>query len=144
MTTQIKTPKDAKEAINLVAESANKATADAKIAVDEMVNVAAKAAENSQVILASNQKLLQDSFETWQKYTQAYVDFFLNATRQTVEQAFAFRESFDKIVVDSLKRNQALSEAEQGVAVDLVESFQTQYKATSEQAIKAFKTLSLN
>jgi hypothetical protein len=144
MTNQVKTPKDAKEAINMVAESANKVAEESKIVVDEMVNFTAKAAEDSQAILASNQKLFQNSLEVWQNYTQAYLEFVIKATQRTVEQSFAFRQSLDKIFVDSLKRNQTLLETEQGAAFDAVDAFQTQVKATSDRVAKSFNIPSLN
>lgn len=144
MTTQYKTPKDAKEAINLVAESASKAAEEAKFAVDELSNFVAKATEDSQTVLASNQKLFQNSFEVWQNYTQVYLEFILSATQRTVEQSFAFRENLDKLVVDSLKRNQALIEAEQDTTFDAFDAFEAQVKATSERVAKSFNIPSLN
>jgi hypothetical protein len=144
MTTQFKTPKDAKEAINLVAESATKAAEDAKFAVDELSNFVAKATEDNQAMLAFNQKLLQTGFEAWQNYTQAYLEFVLSAAQRTVEQSFAFREGLDKLVVDSFKRNQGLIQVEQGVAFDAFDAFESQFKATSKRVAKGFNIPSLN
>lgn len=144
MTTQFKAPKDAKEAINLVAESANRAAEDAKFAVDELSSFVAKASEDNQALLAYNQKLLQSGFETWQNYTQAYLDFVLGATQRSVDQAFAFRESMGKIVTNAFTRNQNLVEAEQSVAFETFDAFEAQVKAASERLAKSFNIPSLN
>jgi hypothetical protein len=47
-------------------------------------------------------------FEVGLNYTQASLEFAIEATQRTVEQFFAFRQSLDKVVEDSFKRNQAL------------------------------------
>lgn len=120
MTSQFKTPKGTREAIHFVAESVNRAAEDAKFAVDELSNFVTKATDDNQALLAFNQKLLQNGFETWQNYTQVYLNFFLSATQRNVEQSFAFQEGLDKIVSDSFNRNQDLVEAKQGPALDIV------------------------
>ena len=144
MTTQFKAPKDAKEALNLMTEGANKAAEETKAAVDTMMNNTAKAAEEGKAILASNQKLWQDGFETWQKYTQTYLDFVFEATQRTIEQTFAFQERLNGLAVDALKRGQALSVERQEIAFDAAEAMQAQVHATSERVAETFKTFSVN
>ena len=140
MTAQYKTPKDAKEAINLVADGVNKATEETKAAVDTMMNNTVKAAEEGKAILASNQKLWQDSFETWQKYTQTYLDFVFEATQRTVEQTFAFQERLNGLAVDALKRGQALSVERQEIAFEAAQAMQAQVQATSERVAETLRT----
>jgi hypothetical protein len=144
MTTNIKTPKDAKEAINMVADSATKAAEDTKVAVDTMVNIATKATEDSKAILVSNQKLFLDSFETWQKYNQTYLDFVIEAMQRLADQSFAFQERLNKMAVETIKRNQALMVEEQETTLEAVEAFQSQFRAASERFTKTFSNISVN
>ena len=144
MTTNIKTPKDAKEAIAMVTDSATKAVEDTKVAANTMVNIATKATEDSQAILVSNQKLFLDSFETWQKYNQTYLDFIIEAMQRTAEQTFAFQERLNKMAVETIKRSQALMVEEQETALEAAEAFQSQFRAASDRVSKTFSNISVN
>jgi hypothetical protein len=84
---------------------------------------------------------LNDSFKWWQSYAQAYTDFVFDATRQTLDQSMALRESAGQLMADALKKNQALNARERGLALELAHTFNSQAQVATEQAAEMFKTI---
>jgi dGTP triphosphohydrolase len=131
-----------KEVTANVADVAAKVTEETKSAVDSLTNMAFTTTEEMKTLLTSNQEAFKEGFQIWQGFTQAYINFVLEATRQTTGQSLAFRESLDKIVADNFKKAQALSLEERQLAVDATEFWQVQAQAASDYAAKIFTTSS--
>ncbi len=131
-----------KETLNSVAEVAAKVTEETKVAMDVVMGTTAKVAEDTKTLLAANQEALEKSFATWQEYNKAYTNFVLEATQQVLDESLAFRESLDKVWVDSFKKAHTLSEQERQIGLDVAELFQDQTQAASEYAAKMFTTAS--
>ena len=87
---------------------------------------------------------IKNGFETWQKYSDAYTRFAVEATQRTLAQSLALREQFDNIVADSFKWAQALNAREQEIALNAIESFQAQAQTATERLTRLFNTNSQN
>jgi hypothetical protein len=115
---------------------------ETKAGVDSLLNMAAKASEDSRALWTANQELLRINFALWQECTQAYANFVVEATQQTLGQSLAFRESLDKALGESLKKAQVLSLEERQIALDTVKLSQAQARAVAEYAAEIFTTTS--
>jgi hypothetical protein len=131
-----------KEARSSLADVAARFTEETKAAVDSFNSMASTATEETKSLLTSNQEAFKRGFEFWQDFSQSYANFVLEATQQNLAQSLAFRESLDKIMVDNLKKAQALSVEERELFVDATGLFQTQAQAVSEYAANWFATTS--
>jgi hypothetical protein len=115
---------------------------ETKAGVDSVLNMAAKASEDSRILWTANQELLKKNFALWQEYSQAYANFVVEATRQTLDQSLSFRESLDKTLGESLKKAQVLSLEERQIALDTAKLSQAQARAVAEYAAEMFTTTS--
>jgi hypothetical protein len=131
-----------KESVVNAAEVAAKVTEDTKAAVEVLMNSAAKATEDAKSLLATNQEILEKNFAAWQEYNRAYTQFVLEATQQVLNESLAFRENLDKVMIGSFKKAHDLSEQERQIAVDAADLFQAQAQAGSEYLAKMFTTAS--
>lgn len=131
-----------KEALPNLADLATKMTEESKVAVDSVSALANSAAEEAKSLFETNQEFVKKSVDMWQEYTQTYADVVLQATEQSFKQSLAFRENMDKIVTDSFKKAQALSQEERQFGVEMAELFKTQAQAASEYAVNIFTTTS--
>jgi hypothetical protein len=120
----------------MVNEAANKAAKEAKVVMDNMIDVSNKALEDTKPLIDAHQKLLQNSFTMWQSYTQSYADFVTEATQKTLDQSLAMRKQWLKLVESNFKKTQEMVAAEQSLVVNALESYQSQVKAASEQLSK--------
>jgi hypothetical protein len=125
-----------------IANVVSNVSEETKAGVDSMLNMAAKTSEDSRAMWTANQELLKKNFALWQEYTQAYANFVVEATQQTLDQSLAFRESLDKTFGESLKKAQALSLEERQIALDTVKLSQSQARAVAEYAAEIFTTTS--
>jgi hypothetical protein len=80
----------------------------------------------------------------WQKYTQSYAEFAVEATQRMTEQSMAYWELMDQIATDTIKKAQVVNAKEQKAALDAAETFQEQAQTTSERVMKLFSTISAN
>jgi hypothetical protein len=131
-----------KEGAISAADVAAKVSEDAKAAMEVMVNSAVKATEDAKSLLAANQQVLEKNFVAWQEFNRTYTRFVLEATQQVLDESLAFREGLDKVMIGSFKKANALSEQERQVVVDAAELFQAQAQAGSEYVAKMFTTAS--
>jgi hypothetical protein len=141
MTTATKT-KNGQVAAEAMADVAGKVTQEAKVITDTLLDVTNKAAEETKSVLDAQQKMLQDSFATWQKYNQTYLDFVIGATQQTIKESLALRERVGKIAEGNWKKANELMAAEQTVTLETAEAYWTQAQATSERIVKLFTPVS--
>lgn len=122
----------------MAADAAAKAAEDAKAMADSIVDAANKALEDSKPLISAQQKLVQDGFAMWQDVSKTYFDFFTKTAQQTLDQSLAYQNEMVKMAEENMKKGQKLMEAEQAVAFDAMETYQTQMKTASEQAAKIF------
>lgn len=123
---------------NAVAGALDQATQEAKAVSDVFVNATNKAAEEVNALVNTQQKLLQDGFNTYQQYSQAYFDFALGAFEQSSAQWFTFYERIGQLAEGNFKKAQELITAEQTFAVDAAESFYGQAQTASDRFTKLF------
>ncbi len=95
-----------------------------------------------------NPGYLADGIEIWQAYLHAYADFMadfaLEATQQTLDQAFTFRKNMNQVLVDVVKKTQALNLEEQSLILDSAEAWYAQIQTTSQRITKMLTTFPLN
>lgn len=127
-----------KDSLYNVANLATKVNEESKLAVDMVIETTAKFAEDTRKILTANQEALEKGFVTWQEYNRTYNHFVLEATQQMLDEALTFRESLDKVWIDSFKKVHGLSLEERQIAQDVVDLFQTQTQTTAEYFVKMF------
>jgi hypothetical protein len=89
-----------------------------------------------------NTDYLKENFNLWQGLTQSYVNFVLDATKETVEQSLNYRKAFDRLVVDAIGKTQELGAQERGVALDLATTYNRNIQIAAEQAAELFKAIS--
>jgi hypothetical protein len=123
---------------NAVADALNQATQEAKAVSDVFVNATNKAAEEVNALVNTQQKFLQDGFNTYQQYSQAYFDFALGAFEQSSAQWFGFYERFGELAKGNFKKGQELITVEQNFALNAVESFYNQAQTASDRFTKLF------
>ena len=85
---------------------------------------------------------LKNSFEWWQTYTQGYTAFLFDATQQTLDQSLALRESMGQLMMDSVKKSEALNARERAMALEFVNTFNIQTQTAADQAADMFKAAS--
>ena len=130
--------KNGKVTADVIAEAAGKFTQEAKAVTGTWVDVTGKAAEETKTILDAQQKIMQDGFAGWQKYTQANLEFFTQAAQQTVDQSLAVSNRWSKMAQDNRQKVFELWQAEQNAAVENSEAFWSQTRAASERIINLF------
>lgn len=128
-----------KNTSNSVADIAAKVTEESEAPLDDIRNTAAQATADTQAFLASNQETLEKNFAIWQEYHRVYANFILTTAQQILDQSLAFRESWDKVLSDNVKKAQAVSEQEQQIILEATKLFQAQTQIASESA-KVFTT----
>lgn len=106
---------------------------EAKAAVDAVLETAAKVNENGLSMLNAQQKMMKDSFELWQKYNQAYFDFFLETARKSVDQSLTFRRELSQVLENSFKQAQEIFTDEQKLVLEAAEAMQAQTQAATER-----------
>ena len=131
-----------KEVTANVADVAAKVTEETKAAVDSLTNMAFTTTEEMKTLLISNQEAFKEGFQIWQGFTQAYINFVLEATQQTMGQSLAFRASLDKVWADSFKKARVLSLEERQIVLDATDLVQAQSQATAEYVSRLFTTTS--
>ena len=130
--------KNGKITADTVAEAAGKFTEEAKAVTDTWFDVTGKAAEETKNILDTQQKMMQDSFATWQKYTQANLEFLTQTSQQMFEESLAINERWSKMAQDNWQKAFDLWQTEQNTAVETTEAFWTQTQAVSERMVNLF------
>lgn len=131
-----------KNIFNSVADVTDKITDDTKTVVDSMLNATTKAAEDSQAFLAYTQGMFKENVDTWKDLTEGYANMVLEASQWYFGQSVTFRQNYDQIMADNLKKIKELSEDERKLALNTAEFFQSQIQISSEYAAKMFTTTS--
>ncbi len=138
MATATKAKNNGKVAAESMADVAGKVTQEAKAVTDTLFDVTSKAAKETKAVLDAQQKMLQDSFDMWQKHNQTYLDFVIGATQQSVEESLALHERVSQIAESNWKKADELVAAEQAVALETTEAFWARSQAASERIAKLF------
>jgi len=112
--------------------------AEAKAAVETIMETAAKVNENGVSFLNAQQKIMKDSFALWQNYNQTYFDFVIEATQKSFTQALNFRTELSKVVETNFKQTQEIFVEEQKLVTEAVEATQAQVKAATERVNEMF------
>ena len=137
---------DTKATVDRVLALEVKATEETKAAanraLDRALDLGYKATEDSKSVFAANQDLLKKGLGVWQESNQAYANLVLDATRQTLESSLAFRASYDKIVADSLKQVQVISQDERHIAQEAVALYQAQAQEAGDYFAKVLSATS--
>ncbi len=134
--------KNGQVAADAMADAASKVTQEAKVVTDTLFEVSNKVAKEAQAVLDTQQKLLQDNFNVWQKYNQTYLDFVIGTTQQTFEDSLALRERLVNGVNGNWKKAQESQVAEQTSALEATEAFWAQAQAASERVFELFTPVS--
>lgn len=112
--------------------------AEAKAAVETILETANKVNENGVSFLNAQQKIMKDSFTLWQKYNQTYFDFVIEATQKNFAQALNFRTELSKVTETNFKQAQEIFAKEQKLVLETAEASQAQVKAATERVNEMF------
>lgn len=131
-----------KNMFNSVADVTNKITDDTKTVVDSMLNATTKAAEDGQAFLAYTQGMFKENLDTWKDLTEGYTHLILEVNQWYFGQSMTFRQSYNQMMADNLKKVKEVSLEDRELALNTAEFFQSQIQTSSEYAAKIFTTTS--
>ena len=133
-----------KNILNSIAAATDQITDDTKTVVDSMLNVTTKAAEDSQALLAYTQGMFNENLDTCKDLIEGYANLMLEVSQWYFGQSVTFRQRYDQIMAENLKKVKELSLEERHLALNGAEFFQSQVQTSSEYAAKMFTTISAN